>query len=228
MVFERLDRAVANNQWSFLNSGTSIHHLQTHSSDHKPIVINPEGIIPKQNRSFKFEKMWLSDGGRSQIVKDAWDQSSPEASMPMVAGKLKKCGDKLLSWSHQSFGNIKRSIDMKLKRINRVELEAAKGKGDANLIWTLQLELNDLVDKESQMCHQRSRALFLKEGDWNTRYFHSKVSHGFWRNRILGLRNVSNVWCSEDSQIKEIATQYYKALFSTTHPTELDVVLEAV
>ena len=165
MVFERLDRAVANNQWSFLNSGTSIHHLQTHSSDHKPIVINLEGIIPKQNRSFKFEKMWLSDGGRSQIVKDAWDQSSPEASMPMVAGKLKKCGDKLLSWSHQSFGNIKRSIDMKLKRINRVELEAAKGKGVANLIWTLQLELNDLVDKESQMCHQRSRALFLKEGD---------------------------------------------------------------
>ena len=39
---------------------------------------------------------------------------------------------------------------------------------------------------------------------------------------------MSNVWCSEDSQIKEIATQYYKALFSTAHPTELDVVLEAV
>ena len=54
---------------------------------------------------------------------------------------------------------------MKLKSINRVELEVAKGKRDANLIWTLQLELNDLVDKESQMCHQRSRALFLKEGN---------------------------------------------------------------
>ena len=38
---------------------------------------------------------------------------------------------------------------------------------------------------------------------------------------------MSNVWCFEDSQIKEIATQYYKALFSTAHPTELDVVLEA-
>ena len=45
MVFERLDRAVANNQWSFLNPGTTIHHLNSHSSDHKPIVITPEGII---------------------------------------------------------------------------------------------------------------------------------------------------------------------------------------
>ena len=134
MVFERLDRAVANNQWSFLNSSTLIHHLQTHSSDHKPIVINPEGIILKQNRHFKFEKMWLSDEGCCQAVKDAWGQFSPEASMPMVAGKLKNCGDKLLSWSHQSFGSIKRSIDMKSNRLIKAKLEDAKGKGDANLI----------------------------------------------------------------------------------------------
>ena len=65
---------------------------------------------------------------------------------------------------------------MKSKRLNRALLDAAKGKGDANLIWILKTELNDLLDKESQMWHQRSRALFLKEGDRNTRYFHSKAS----------------------------------------------------
>ena len=119
--------------------------------------------------------MWLSDGGCNWTVKDAWGLSSPEASMVVVAGKLKNCGDKLLSWSRQSFGNIKRSIDLNSKRLNRAELDAAKGKGDANLIWTLKSELNDLLDKESQMWHQWSRILFLKEGDRNTRYFHSKA-----------------------------------------------------
>ena len=89
MVFERLDRAVANNQWSFLNPGMAIHHLNTHSSDHKPIVITPEGIILKLNRPFKFEKMWLSDGGCNRTVKHAWGLSSPEALMAAVAGKLK-------------------------------------------------------------------------------------------------------------------------------------------
>ena len=85
-----------------------------------------------------------------------------------------------------------------------------------------------MLDKESQMWHQRLRTLFLKEGDQNTRYFHSKASQRFRRNRILGLRNESNVWCSKDSQIKEIATHYYRTLFSTSHPTELDTVLEVV
>ena len=164
MVFERLDRAVANNQWYFLNPGTAIHHLNTHSSDHKPIIIYPEGIIPKLNRPFKFEKMWLSDGGCSRTVKDAWGLSSPDASMAVVAGKLKNCGDKLLSWSHLSFGNIKRSIELNSKKLNRAELDAAKGRGDANLIWSLKTELNDLLDKESQMWHQRSRILFFEGG----------------------------------------------------------------
>lgn len=148
--------------------------------------------------------------------------------MTLVAGKLKQCGDKLLSWSRRSFGNITRAIDMKSKRLNKVELEVARGKGDENLVRALQAELNGLLDKESQMWHQRSRALFLKEDDRNTRYFYGKASQRFRRNRILGLRNESNVWCTKDSQIKAIASQYYRTLFSTTHPTEFDTVLEAV
>ena len=133
MVFERLDRAVANNQWFFLNPGSSVHHLQTHASDHKPLIINPEGINPKLNRPFKFKKMWLSDGGCTKTMKDAWGQSCLDASMSLVAGKLKNCGEKLLSWSRQSFGSIKKSIDMKSKRLNRAELDEAKGNGNADL-----------------------------------------------------------------------------------------------
>ncbi|XP_075663011.1 uncharacterized protein LOC142632511 [Castanea sativa] len=172
--------------------------------------------------------MWLSDGGCSQTVKDAWGHPSTKASMALVAGKLKNCGEKLLSWSRQSFGNIKKAIELKSKRLNKAELEAAKGKGEANLIGNLKAELNDLLDKESQMWRQRSRALFLKEGDRNTRYFHSKASKRFCRNRMLGLRNESNVWCTDDSQIKEISIQYYQTLFATSHPTEFDAILETV
>lgn len=176
MVFERLDRAVANNHWYSLYPGSTTHHLTTHSSDHKPIIIFPDGIIPNVNRPFKFEKMWLSDGGCSRIVKDAWGPSSPDASMTLIAGKVKNCGDKLLSWSRLSFGNIKRSIELNSKKLNRAEIAAAEGRGDANVIRSLKAELNDLLDKESQMWHQRSRVLFLKEGDRNTKYFHSKAS----------------------------------------------------
>ena len=74
LVLERLDRAVANNSWFASNPGTQVQHLHSHTSDHRPIIVLPEGIFPKPCRPFKFEKMWLSDRGCSDTVISAWGQ----------------------------------------------------------------------------------------------------------------------------------------------------------
>lgn len=66
---------------------------------------------------------------------------------------------------------------------------------------SLQLEINELLDKENLMWQQRSRVLFLKSGDKNTRYFHTRASHRCKRNRIYGLKNNDNV--------AEIAIRFY-------------------
>lgn len=78
------------------------------------------------------------------------------------------------------------------------------------------------------MWEQRARALFLRCGDRNTSYFHNKASHRYQRNRISGLRNNANAWCTEESQIKEIVVDYYNALFSSTRPCEFEEILDAV
>ena len=59
LVLERLDRAEANNNWFASNPGTQVQHLHSHASDHKPIIVKPNGIMPLPNRPFKFGKMWL-------------------------------------------------------------------------------------------------------------------------------------------------------------------------
>ena len=92
----------------------------------------------------------------------------------------------------------------------------------------LRSELNDLLDKESQMWQQQSRAFFLKCGDRNTNYFHSKASHRFRRKRISGLRDASNLWCTEDSVIRNIVCDYYQSLFTSSQPLDFVVILEAV
>ena len=43
-VWERLDKAVANNDWISLYPGTMVKHLECGFSDHKPIIIHLEGI----------------------------------------------------------------------------------------------------------------------------------------------------------------------------------------
>ena len=104
---------------------------------------------------------------------------------------------------------------------------AAKG-GDQLLMKSLQKEINSLLDKESQMWQQRSQVLFLKCGDRNTAYFHTKASQRFWRNQILGLRNSQNVWCIDKNQIKNITFEFYQSLFSSSSQTNFDEVLHKV
>ena len=71
-------------------------------------------------------------------------------------------------------------------------------------------------------------ALFLNFGDKNTAYFHSKASQRFRKNRILGLRNSQNTWCTNKSQIIDIAVEYYQTLFSTSSPSEFSDILERI
>lgn len=224
LVLERLDHAVANNSWLSLNPGTKVQHLHSNSSDHQAIIVKSAGINPEPNRPFKFEKMWLSDSGCSNTVTNAWGLPLTGATMPKIAGKIQTCGEKLSVWSKNCFGSIRKLLEKKEKLLDRVELEAANGE-DVWLVKLLQREINDLLDKESQMWQQHSRVVFLKCGDRNTSYFHNKASQRFRRNRILGLRNNQDLWCTEESQIKNIAFEFYQSLFTSSNPSNFDEVL---
>ncbi|KAL0011121.1 hypothetical protein SO802_006229 [Lithocarpus litseifolius] len=228
MVLERLDRADATNGWFSRFPGFKVQHLHTQSSDHKAILIKLEGISPRPNRPFKFEQMWLKEGACSEIVIKAWGSTSLNANMPQIVGKILACGEKLTTWSQQSFGSIKRQVVKKSKLLSKAELDAANGKLDYEMVKARRAEVNDLLDKESQMWQQRSRSLFLKCGDRNTSYFHSKASHRFRRNRISGLRDSSNSWCTDDRTIRNIACDYYQSLFTSGQPLDFSVILEAV
>ena len=228
LVLERLDRALASNGWFALNPGTKVRHLNSFSSDHKAMVIHLDGISPQPFRPFKFEQMWLKDKACSSTVSSAWGSVSGFASMPVVADKINLCGKKLAKWSKESFGCIKKQIESKLKQLSRAEVLVTNGELDYDEVKILQADLNDLLDKEGLMWEQRARALFLKCGDRNTGYFHSKASHRFRRNKISGLRNRNNEWCTSDLQIKDIAVDYFQSLFASSLPSVQSEIFEAV
>ena len=59
--------------------------------------------------------------------------------------------------------------------------------GDPKRMRQLEKEINLLMDKEAKMWAQRSRVLWLKDGDKNTQFFHSKASQRRRTNYINGL-----------------------------------------
>ncbi|GAV69578.1 hypothetical protein CFOL_v3_13079, partial [Cephalotus follicularis] len=74
-------------------------------------------------------------------------------------------------------------------------------------------ELNELLEMEEIMWHQRSRVSWLRDGDKNTKFFHSKASQRSLKNRIRGIRDDSD---------------YFQSIFSTSQPVNMQRVLDQV
>lgn len=46
LVWERLDRGLANSEWILQFRGTRVHYLQSNNFDHHPLWIVPAGLDP--------------------------------------------------------------------------------------------------------------------------------------------------------------------------------------
>ena len=89
-------------------------------------------------------------------------------------------------------------------------------------VQRLKKEISDLLVKEEKLWRQRSRALWLHEGDQNTCYFHSRATHRFRRNKIDQLEDENGEMCSDEEGVAGILTSYYQQLFSSSNPISIE------
>ena len=128
----------------------------------------------------------MEDSGCTNTIEAVWSKNSDEPWDTKIVTKIDQCGKALTRWSKQAFGNVKREIERKRKELAKAEERAIRG-GDLGPMKTLQEEINLLLDKEATMWRQRAKILWLKDGDKNTKFFHSKASQRRRRNYIIRL-----------------------------------------
>ena len=78
------------------------------------------------------------------------------------------------------------------------------------------------------MWRQRSRSLYLKEGDRNTRFFHCRATLRKRQNTISGIRNQVEEWCTDPEQIVEVFIDYYRDLFTSTNLQSMPTILISI
>ena len=74
-------------------------------------------------------------------------------------------------------------------------------------------QLDELLLKQEIYWHQRSRIPWLKYGDKNTKFFHSKASQICRKNFIKGIRDQQQNWVEETEDIARVAISYFENMF---------------
>ncbi|XP_030939894.1 uncharacterized protein LOC115964781 [Quercus lobata] len=84
------------------------------------------------------------------------------------------------------------------------------------------------MDKEERMWRQRSRTLYLEDGDRNTRFFHCRATQRRRKNLISRFKNQSNIWCTKLEEVSDIFLAYFQQLFSSSNPEIAETDLNSI
>ncbi len=90
---ERLDRAVANPEWTNIFPEAGVQHLFTSASDHCPILLHlfTSILLPRRKRQFRFEQAWCRVETCEETVKESWHSKEKGSHMFEVTESIKSC-----------------------------------------------------------------------------------------------------------------------------------------
>jgi len=125
------------------------------------------------------------------------------------------------------FRNVRRVLE-KLRKLLPKAKEEAILRGDNTKVRQLKKEIEEWHDKEATMWVQMSRLLWARQGDKNSKYFHSCATIRYRKNLIEGMRDEEGSWKTNPEDITEILVNYYQSLFTSTGQMNASRVWECV
>lgn len=184
----RLDRFFVDDYWLVCLKDLIQYGYGRSVSDHIPILLY-NSLVDRGSRLFKLFNAWLNQEDCNKTIEEVWDRMRVENTK--MISKLRRVKITLKNWNGKSSG----SIGEKIKVIERKFLEwddigsSRKLKEvELNEVKRLNVELWDATKVRESVWCQKSRALWLKEGDANAAFFHKAVKVKAKKKSVYGLR----------------------------------------
>jgi hypothetical protein len=209
----RLDRVVADYNWTNMFPNYQVRHLTSSRSDHCPILLtlDSHGTVNTLPRVRRYECYWEREAALEEEIANAWSLHKKPSDLGDVASNLMGVMDSLHAWSSRTIGNISKQINRKRKKLENLETRS-----DANsrkAARKIRKELDELLLKEETRWRQRSRISWLREGDRNTNYFHRRASWRQKKNKIEKLQSENGDIIEDAALLESMTTDFFTELY---------------
>lgn len=148
-------------------------------------------------------------------AKRSWNCEDPIAQFKKTA---KDSLAELKLWSKEEFWGREEKLEKLIKKLKSYR-ESSKQYCTGVELKAIEKQIDDLLIDEEIYWRQRSRTVWLREGDKNTKYFHSKATARKRKNKIRGIVDERNNWTEEAPEIEKIICDYFDNMFTSKNPT---------
>lgn len=214
-VKERLDRGLANNDWKRMFPLAEVQVMEVSTSDHMPLILQLKRMVyvPKRKR-FRFENMWIQETDCYNIIRDSWNIENARS----IVEKMQYCSMKLEEWG----GGKVKEMQIKMKKC-RGDMRKYRSRRDSDGVQRYNKSRDEflkLLEQKEVFWKQRAKQYWLREGDQNTRFFHTYASGRKRNNQLRGLMDKHDEWKENEEDIQGIIVDYFTELFKRSEEVE--------
>uniref|UniRef100_A0A803NWR9 Reverse transcriptase n=1 Tax=Cannabis sativa TaxID=3483 RepID=A0A803NWR9_CANSA len=216
LIRERLDRAVSSLDWIGIFPKACVTNLPITCSDHAPIILDSEQESFKGFRPFRFYEAWCRESSCRDTILRAW-RISDLGGVSNYLHNIANTRRELQRWKKEVFGNCDKNIQRIEARIGWIQQQDFS----QHLIFEeerLHMMLQEEYRRQESMWRQKSREVWLKLGDRNSKFFHSSTMIRRRRNYIWALQDSHGTYWEDKSRISGIINDYFKNLFTSDLP----------
>lgn len=228
-IAKRLDRFIIKAsliaQWGMPEASTG----DDFTSDHRPIFLKWRILGHKLGYAFKFNRIFLKDASFTSLIKQRWDElkQSERTAFTTFREKMQSLRKSTKDWIIKKKKSDKKALQDIMTEISIISGSASYDSMPFDLkvhLHSLEKLKQALLLKEESAWRLKSRALWIKEGDHNTKFFHNFANARRNRNSIWKIEAESGGFVYSQHDIEREATIFFQKQYRR-RPSELHDVL---
>ena len=202
-------------------------------SDHFPIVLTIKTPEVKPPAPFKLKPQWLEEEEYRDLILGAWEplqETQNHSLMQQFADNLARAKKISKEWDEKFRRRQQEElsqIELQIKELYENN-EGVFSEGELGELKKLEGRKEALLLQEEKKWRLKSRALWLEEGDQNTKYFHRYASQRKSINTIHEIRTVQGSWAKSFEEKTQAAVEHFQGLFKETEGCPITEILEVL